>query len=166
MKGPSLLSQAATSVILSVLALSGLAFSGLVFSAAAAEYPAPREGDFVARDFRFHTGEVMPELRLHYTTVGAASGEPVLILHGTAGSGAGMLNQDFAGELFGPGQPLDASKYFIILPDSIGAGESAKPSDGLRAKFPRYNYDDVVAAQYRLVTEGLGVGHLRLVLGN
>ncbi len=164
MKIPSLRSHAATRVVLSVLALSGLAFSAV--SAAAAEYPAPREGDFVARDFRFHTGEVMPELRLHYTTVGAASGEPVLILHGTAGSGAGMLNPDFAGELFGPGQPLDAGKYFIILPDAIGAGKSLKPSDGLRAKFPQYNYDDMVAAQYRLVSEGLGIRHLRLVLGN
>src|SRR6185312_11757604 len=116
--------------------------------------------------FRFHTGDVMPELRLHYTTVGEPSGQPVLILHGTAGSGAGMLTPAFAGELFGPGQPLDAGKYFIILPDAIGAGRSAKPSDGLRAKFPRYNYDDMVAAQYRLVTEGLGVKHLRLVIGN
>ena len=116
--------------------------------------------------FRFHTGEVMPELRLHYTTVGAPSGQPVLILHGTTGSGATMLSPAFAGELFGPGQPLDASKYFIILPDAIGTGKSSKPSDGLRAKFPRYNYDDMVAAQYRLVTEGLGIRHLRLVLGN
>jgi homoserine O-acetyltransferase/O-succinyltransferase len=90
----------------------------------------------------------------------------VLILHGTAGSGTGMLNPAFSGELFGPGQPLDATRYFIILPDAIGAGKSAKPSDGLRAKFPRYNYDDMVVAQYRLVTEGLGLKHLRLVLGN
>jgi homoserine O-acetyltransferase len=138
----------------------------IALSAAAADYPAPKQGDWVARDFRFHTGEIMPELRLHYTTVGEPSGEPVLILHGTTGSGAGMLTRDFAGELFGPGQPLDASKYFIILTDSIGAGLSAKPSDGLRAKFPRYDYDDMVAAQYRLVTEGLGIRHLRLVLGN
>ena len=135
-------------------AIIGLTLSA-VCAAAAADYPAPKEGDWVARDFRFHTGEVMPELRLHYTTIGAPSGEPVLVLHGTAGSGAGMLNQDFAGELFGPGQALDASKYYIILPDAIGAGKSAKPSDGLRTKFPRYNYDDMVAAQYRLVGEGL-----------
>ena len=132
----------------------------------AADYPAPRTGSWVARDFRFHTGEVMPELRLGYTTVGEPGGEPVLILHGTAGSGAGMLNPGFAGELFGPGQPLDARKYFIILPDAVGAGGSGKPSDGLRARFPRYNYDDMVLAQYRLVTEGLGLKHLRLVLGN
>ena len=111
--------------------------------AQAADFPAPKEGTWVARDFKFHTGEVMPELKLHYTTVGAPSGEPVLILHGTGGSGTGMLNPAFAGELFGPGQPLDASKYFIILPDAIGAGKSSKPSDGLRAKFPKYNYDDM-----------------------
>ena len=107
----------------------------------------------------------MPELRLHYTTVGEPSAEPVLILHGTAQSGAIMLSPAFAGELFGPGQPLDASKYFIILPDAIGHGKSSKPSDGMRAKFPRYNYDDMVAAQYRLVTEGLSIRHLRLVIG-
>jgi homoserine O-acetyltransferase/O-succinyltransferase len=135
------------------------------FSTAAAEYPAPREGDWVVRNFRFHTGEVIPELRLHYRTVGEPSGEPVLMLHGTAGSGASMLTPGFAGELFGPDQPLDATKYFIILPDAIGAGKSSKPSDGMRAKFPRYNYDDMVAAQYGLVTEGLSIRHLRLVLG-
>jgi homoserine O-acetyltransferase len=143
-----------------------MALSVAASSADAADYPAPKEGDWIARDFRFHTGEIMPELRLHYTTVGEPSGEPVLILHGTTGSGAGMLTPAFAGELFGPGQPLDAAKYFIILPDAIGAGKSSKPSDGLRAKFPHYNYDDMVAAQYRLVTEGLGLRHLRLVLGN
>ena len=108
----------------------------------------------------------MAELKLHYTTVGAATGEPVLVLHGTTGSGAGMLTPAFAGELFGPGQPLDATKYFIILPDAIGHGQSAKPSDGQRAKFPRYNYDDMVQAQYRLLTEGLGIKHVRLIIGN
>jgi homoserine O-acetyltransferase/O-succinyltransferase len=135
-------------------------------SAAAQGYSPPNEGDWVARDFRFHTGEVAPELRIHYMTVGEPSGQPVLILHGTTQSGSAMLSPTFAGELFGPGQPLDASRYFIILPDSIGHGKSAKPSDGLRAKFPRYNYDDMVVAQYRLVTEGLGMHHLRLVLGS
>jgi homoserine O-acetyltransferase/O-succinyltransferase len=124
--------------------------------AKAQNYPAPKEGDWVARDFRFHTGEVLSEIRIHYTTVGEPSGEPVLILHGTTQSGTAMLSSAFAGELFGPGQPLDATKHFIILPDSIGHGKSAKPSDGLRAKFPRYNYDDMVLAQYRLVTEGWG----------
>ncbi|WP_425453135.1 alpha/beta fold hydrolase [Bosea caraganae] len=136
------------------------------FAASAADYPAPKRGTWVAKDFRFHTGEVMPELKLGYATIGDPSGEPVVILHGTAGSAASMLNPAFAGELFGAGQPLDAAKYFIILPDAIGTGTSTKPSDGLRAKFPRYNYDDMVDAQYRLISEGLGLKRLRLVLGN
>ncbi|HEX5094003.1 MAG TPA: alpha/beta fold hydrolase [Burkholderiales bacterium] len=136
------------------------------FSALAAGEPAPKEGDWIAKDFRFHTGETLPELRVHYTTVGEPTGEPVVLLHGTTGSGTGLLGPAFGGELFGPGQPLDASRYYVILPDSIGTGKSSKPSDGLRAKFPRYNYDDMVAAQYRLVTEHLGVKHLRMVLGN
>ncbi len=143
-----------------------LVFALAALPSLAADYPTPKEGTWVVRDFRFHTGDVLPELRLHYTTVGAPSGEPVLILHGTTGSGTGMLTPAFAGELFGPGQPLDASRYFIILPDAVGTGKSSKPSDGLRTKFPRYNYDDMVDAQHRLVTEHLGVRHLRLVLGN
>ncbi len=132
----------------------------------APNYPTPREGTYVARDFRFHDGTVLPEVRLHYRTVGEPTGQPVLMLHGTAGSGAGMLGAGFAGELFGPGQPLDATKYFIILPDALGAGKSTKPSDGMRARFPRYTHTDMVTAQYRLVTEGLGLRHLRLVMGN
>jgi homoserine O-acetyltransferase len=138
----------------------------LPFGATAADYPAPKQGEWIARDFKFHTGDVMPELRLAYTTVGAPTGEPVLVLHGTTGSAASMLTANFAGELFGAGQPLDASKYYIIMPDSIGSGRSSKPSDGQRTKFPRYNYDDMVAAQHRLVTEGLGIRHLRLIIGN
>jgi homoserine O-acetyltransferase/O-succinyltransferase len=134
-------------------------------AARAADYPAPKEGDVVLKDFRFHTGEVMPELKLHYTTIGDPAGEPVVILHGTAGSGASMLTRDFAGELFGPGQPLDARKYFIVLPDAIGAGKSAKPSDGLKARFPRYDYDDMVEAQYRLLRDGLGIRQMRLIMG-
>jgi len=151
-----------------LLAKSALsfAFALMAMAAWAADYPAPKEGSWVVRDFRFHTGEILPELRLHYTTVGAPTGEPVLILHGTTGSGAGMLTPAFGGELFGPGQPLDASRYYIILTDAIGTGKSSKPSDGLRTKFPKYNYDDMVDAQYRLVKEHLGVRHLRLVLGN
>jgi len=129
-------------------------------------YSTPISDTWIARDFRFHTGEVLPEVTLHYTTVGAPTGEPVLILHGTTGSGTNLLNAQFAGELFGPGQPLDASRYFIILPDALGVGKSSKPSDGLRMKFPRYNYDDQIDAQYRLVTEHLGIKRLRLVLGN
>ncbi|PRX32811.1 homoserine O-acetyltransferase [Paraburkholderia sp. BL18I3N2] len=132
----------------------------------AGNYPSPKEGDWIAREFRFNTGEVMPELRLHYRTIGDPSGEPVLVLHGTAGTGASMLTPDFAGELFGPGQPLDADKYFIILPDAIGAGGSSKPSDGLRTRFPAYHYDDMVLAQHRLLTEHLNIGHLRLLIGN
>lgn len=132
----------------------------------AQNYPAAKEGTWVARDFKFHTGEVMGELKLHYRTVGEPSGEPVIVLHGTGGSGGAMLNPNFAGELFGPGQALDASKYYIVLPDGIGHGKSSKPSDGLRAKFPRYNLDDMVLAQYRLVTEGLGLKRARLVIGN
>ena len=147
-------------------AAAALALLCVALAAGAADYPAPRQATWVAKNFRFHGGEVLPELRLHYTTVGDPSGEPVLILHGTAGSGAGMLTPAFAGELFGPGQPLDATRHYIILPDAIGAGGSSKPSDGLRAKFPRYDYDDMVRAQHLLVTEGLGLRHLRLVLGN
>jgi len=132
----------------------------------AADYPAPREGDWVARNFKFHTGETVPELKLHYTTIGEPSGQPVVVLHGSGGSAASMLTATFAGELFGQGQPLDASKYFIIIPDAIGHGKSAKPSDGLKTAFPKYDYTDMVDAQYRLVTEGLGIKHLRLVIGN
>jgi homoserine O-acetyltransferase len=132
----------------------------------AANYPAPKQGDWIARDFKFHGGETMPELRLHYTTVGEPSGQPVLVLHGSGGSAERMLTPSFAGELFGPRQPLDASKYYIILPDSLGHGKSAKPSDGMKTAFPNYDYADMVDAQYRLVHEGFGIKHLRLVIGN
>lgn len=124
-----------------------------------------REHDFVVRDFRFHTGATFRELRLHCRTLGAFSGMPVLVLHGTGGSGESMLRRSFAGELFGPGQPLDAARYFLIFPDALGAGDSAKPSDGLRGDFPQYTYEDMVLAQYRLVTERLGLRRLRLVIG-
>ena len=134
--------------------------------ALAAEYPAPKQGDWVAHDFRFHTGEVMSEVRLHYTTIGDPSGIPVVVLHGSGGSANNMLTAAFAGELFGHGQPLDAKKYFIIIPDALGHGNSSKPSDGLRAKFPQYNYSDMIDAQYRLLSEGLGIQHVRLVIGN
>ncbi len=134
--------------------------------AAAADYPAPKQGDWIARDFKFHTGEVMSELRLHYTTVGEPSGTPVVVLHGSGGSAASMLTPAFAGELFGPGQPLDATKYYIIIPDALGHGKSSKPSDGLKTKFPEYDYADMVDAQYRLVSEGLGIRHARLIIGN
>jgi len=141
-------------------------------SARAADYPTPREGDFVLHDFKFSAGETLPELRIHYRTLGTPKKDAhgvvrnaVIIGHGTGGSGAQFIRAEFAGELFGAGQVLDAAKYFIVLPDGIGHGKSAKPSDGLRAKFPRYGYTDMVEAQYRLLTEGLGVSHLRLVMG-
>ncbi len=132
----------------------------------AADYPAPKQGDWIAKDFKFHTGESMPELRLHYTTIGEPTGQPVLVLHGSGGSAANMLTAAFGGELFGPGQPLDAAKYYIIIPDGLGHGKSSKPSDGMKTAFPKYNYEDMVDAHYRLVKEGLGVKHLRLVIGN
>ncbi len=142
------------------------AFALTSFAAVAADYPAPKQGDWIAKDFKFHTGETMPELRLHYTTVGEPTGQPVLVLHGSGGSAASMLTPAFAGELFGPGQPLDASKYYIIIPDGIGHGKSSKPSDGMKTAFPKYDYEDMVDAQYRLIKEGLGIKHLRLVIGN
>jgi homoserine O-acetyltransferase/O-succinyltransferase len=140
--------------------------------ASAADYPTPAEGDFTIRDFKFASGETLPELRIHYRTLGKpekdAQGKTtnaVLIMHGTTGSGAQFIRPDFAGELFGKDQPLDATKFLIVLPDGIGHGKSSKPSDGMHAKFPRYGYLDMVEAQYRLLTEGLGVNHARLVMG-
>jgi homoserine O-acetyltransferase len=134
--------------------------------------PAATEGDFVAKNFKFRTGESLPELRFHYTTLGKPARDAqgrvtnaVLILHGTGGTGHQFLQPVFAGKLFGPGQLLDAARYYIILPDGIGHGKSAKPSDGLHAHFPQYDYDDMVLGHYRLLTEGLGVNHLRLILG-
>ncbi len=138
----------------------------------ATEYPQPISADHIIRDFRFASGETLPELRVHYRTIGTPRrredgrvDNAILILHGTTGSGASFLRPEFADELFGVGQPLDASRYFLILPDGIGHGGSSKPSDGLHARFPRYGYRDMIEAQFRLVTEGLKVDHLRLVLG-
>ena len=149
-----------------LLIVAGLAAPAL------AQAPSPVEGDFVARDFRFGSGETLPSLKLHYRTLGSARRDAsgvvrnaVMILHGTGGSGAGFLSRTFGGELFGPGQLLDAAKYFIILPDGIGHGQSSKPSDGLHARFPKYTYDDMVRAQHAMLVEGLGVNHLRLVMG-
>ena len=137
-----------------------------------ASYPTPVEGDYVIENFTFESSEVLPTLTLHYTTLGEPVRDEagvvrnaVLIMHGTTGSGRGFLSDRFAGGLFSPGQLLDATKYFIILTDAIGHSKSSRPSDGLRMRFPRYNYDDMVQAQYRLLTEHLGVNHLRLVMG-
>jgi|SRR5215472_3580161 len=155
----------------------GLAFSqgnvrGQEPEKPAQNWPAPQEGDFVARDFHFLSGATLPEVKIHYYTLGKAvkdargrTTNAVLILHGTGGSGNNFFRPIFAGELFGPGQLLDASKYFLILPDNVGHGKSSKPSDGLRARFPQYEYADMIALQYELVTQGLGVNHLRLILG-
>jgi homoserine O-acetyltransferase/O-succinyltransferase len=153
-------------LILSILAL---ALTGTAF---AADYPAPTEHDFVLRDFHFSSGETLPELRIHYRTLGTprkdAKGvvrNAVIVTHGTGGTGGQFIRPEFAGELFGAGQLLDATKYYIVLPDGIGHGKSSKPSDGLRAKFPKYGYRDMIEANYELLTQGLGVNHLRLVMG-
>ncbi len=135
-------------------------------------YPTPVEGDFKAKNFQFVDKETLPELNLHYATLGTPhkgkdgkTDNAVLIMHGTTGWVGNFLNAGFGGHLFGPGQLLDATKYFIILTDNIGHGKSSKPSDGLHMKFPKYTYDDMVKADYILITEGLGVNHLRLVMG-
>ena len=140
--------------------------------ASGSDYPAPTEGDHTIRDFKFASGETLPGLRLHYRMLGKpekdAQGKTtnaVLIMHGTTGSGAQFIRPEFAGELFGKDQPLDTTKFFIVLPDGIGHGKSNKPSDGMHAKFPHYGYLDMIEAQYRLLTEGLGVNHARLVMG-
>jgi len=155
--------------------IRSLTFVSAIFTASfvfAADYPTPTEGDYVVRDFKFTSGETLPELRLHYRTLGKPEKDSqgkttnaVLIMHGTTGSGAQFIRPEFAGELFGKDQPLDATKFFVILPDAIGHGKSSKPSDGMHANFPRYGYLDMVEAQYRLLTEGLGVNHARLVVG-
>ncbi len=155
-----------------VLFAAGVAPGVLVAQPTSAWASAGRQGDFTVRNFAFRSGEVLPELRVHYTTMGTPRKDArgvvrnaVMILHGTGGSGRSFLSNTYADELFAPGQLLDSSKFFIVLPDGIGHGGSSKPSDGLRAKFPKYTYDDMVAAQYRLLTEHLGVNHLRLIMG-
>lgn len=155
-------------LVYGIICLVGLA----ALPAIGQDSQAPAQGDFTIRNFKFDSGEVLPELKLHYRTLGNprrdASGivrNAVLVMHGTGGSGGGFMSAQFAGALFRPDQLLDASKYFIIFPDAIGHGQSSKPSDGLRARFPHYGYSDMVRAQYQLLTEGLGVNHLRLVTG-
>jgi len=137
----------------------------LFLASSAATAQERREGDFALGNFTFRDGSKLASLPMHYITLGDPKSPAVLVLHGTSGNGAGLLSRDFGGELFGPSQPLDANKYFIILPDMIGTGKSAKPSDGLKMKFPRYTYDDMVAATHRLLIEGLKINHLRLVMG-
>jgi len=156
----------------SINRLSCSLFLVLAGATVAADYPAPTEGDYAIKNFKFASGETLPELKIHYRTAGKidkdAKGKitnAVLIMHGTTGSGAQFIRPEFAGELFGKDQPLDATKFFIVLPDGIGHGKSSKPSDGMHAKFPRYGYVDMVEAQYRLLAEGLGVNHARLVTG-
>lgn len=146
-------------ILFSLLTISGAS------SAMAEQKYDVTEGDHLLKNFKFHTGETM-DVNIHYRTLGPKDGVPVLVLHGTTGSGASMLSDGFAGKLFGPGQPLDASKHYLILPDSIGAGKSSKPSDGKRTAFPKYNYNDMVDAQSRLLKEALGVEHVRLVMGD
>ena len=154
------------------LSFSLVLLLALALPTLAADYPAPVEGTLTLTDFRFQSGAVLPELRLHYRTIGTPRRGPdgeitnaVLIVHGTTGSGASLLRPEFAGELFRKGGVLDATRYYIVLPDALGHGRSSKPSDGLRARFPRYGYLDMVEAQRRLLVEGLGVRHLRLVMG-
>jgi homoserine O-acetyltransferase/O-succinyltransferase len=152
-----------------VVALASLV---VVPAVQAADFPTPAENDFVLRNFTFASGETLPSLKLHYRTIGTpqrdSSGvvrNAVMILHGTGGTGGAFLSQTFGGELFAPGQVLDAARYFIILPDGIGHGKSSKPSDGMHARFPKYTYDDMVRAQHAMLVDGLQVNHLRLVLG-
>jgi homoserine O-acetyltransferase len=158
--------------LLTALAVTALLTSPAPAAAEPSTYPTPAQGDYVIKNFTFTSGEAIPELRIHYYTLGHAVRDAkgmvrnaVLIDHGTGGSGNGFLKPTFAGELFGPGQPLDATKFFIVIPDGIGHGKSSKPSDGLHAHFPRYGYTDMVTAEFRLLTGGLGVNHARLIMG-
>jgi len=158
-------------LIRTLVAAFACLFPALSFGQPAHEYQAT-DGDFIAHNFRFRSGEQLAELRLRYRTLGKPARDAqgrvtnaVLILHGTGGSGTQFLAPQFAGELYGPQQLLDVTRYFIILPDGIGHGNSSKPSDGMHAHFPQYDYDDMVAAQHLLLTDGLGVQHLRLILG-
>jgi homoserine O-acetyltransferase/O-succinyltransferase len=164
-------------MIRSSFRLAASVFAALLLAATGSAHPqasspATTEGDFVVHNFKFHSGQSLPDVRLHYTTLGKPqldsqghTTNAVLILHGTGGTGHQFLAPYFAGELFGPGQLLDATRYFIVLPDGVGHGKSSKPSDGMHAHFPQYDYDDMVALHYKLLNEGLGVNHLRLVFG-
>src|SRR5262245_14710401 len=157
---------------LTVTSLALVALSATASAQRGGARPGVTESDFVMKDFKFTDGSVLPELKIHYATLGKPRKEAdgkvhnaVMILHGTTGSGTGFMGAGFGGQLFGKGQLLDTSTHFIILPDGIGTGRSSKPSDGLKGKFPKYGYEDMVTAQYRLATEGLGLNHMLLVMG-
>jgi homoserine O-acetyltransferase/O-succinyltransferase len=158
--------------LLTVAFLASLFCTSIFWGEQTSQAPKPQEGDYVLRNFTFKSGETLPEVRLHYATFGKPARDAhgrvtnaVLLLHGTSGSGEQFLAPQFAGVLFGPGQLLDVTKYYVILPDNIGHGKSSKPSDGMRMRFPHYDYDDMVALQHELLDKGLGVNHLRLILG-
>ena len=162
-------------MIARILAAALMVVPALATSAAFAQtsWPNQTEGDFVIKDFHFKNGEMLAELKQHYTTLGTpkrnAAGDitnAVILLHGTSSNGKAWLIPSLADELFSAGQPLDASRYFIVLPDGIGRGGSSKPSDGLKGKFPHYRYEDIITAEHQLLIEGLGIRHLRLVLGS
>lgn len=155
-----------------ILSFTFFVLVAVVCPLAAVDYPIPLEGEYVLSNFHFRSGDILPGLRMHYRALGVPKRDEngvvrnaVLILHGTGGNGTNFLRAEFAGELFGPGQLLDAARYFLILPDNIGHGLSSRPSEGLHAKFPHYGYHDMIEAQHRLLTEGLKINHLRLVMG-
>lgn len=151
------------SIVLKPLTLVALCLS---LPAYAATFNNQHEGDYVIKKFTFHDGKTIDNLKIHYTTLGSPNGQPVLVLHGTTGDGKSMLGESFGQKLFAEGMPLDAAKYYIIIPDSIGSGLSSKPSDGLKGNFPRYDYEDMVNANYQLLKDGLKINHLKLVIGN
>jgi len=158
--------------ILQAVFTASLLFASTFLFGQSTDYHNPDQGTFVVKNFQFKSGERLPEVKIHYYTLGKpqkdASGKvrnAVIFLHGTTGSGKQFMTANFAGVLFGPGQLLDANKYFLVIPDNVGHGESSKPSDGLHMRFPHYEYDDMIELQHRLLTQGLGVNHLRLVLG-
>jgi homoserine O-acetyltransferase len=159
------------SAILAFL-LCAAAFSQGRNGGAPRNYPEPKQADYIAKNYTFTTGETLPEVKIHYTTIGEpikdAAGivrNAVIVMHGTGGTGTAFLTPAFAGVLFGPDGLLDGRKYYIIMPDDVGHGRSSKPSDGMHQKFPKYTYEDMVRLEYMLVTEGLGVNHMRLVMG-
>ncbi len=158
--------------ILTTLAFCAVCFSQGRGGGAPPNFPAPKEGDYIVKDYKFTTGEILPEVRLHYTTVGTPVKDSagivrnaVIVMHGTGGGGRGFTSASFGGILFKPGGLLDGATHYIIMPDDVGHGKSSKPSDGLHQKFPKYTYEDMVRLEYKLVTEGLGVNHMRLVMG-